>query len=107
MDHEAYEKEMIDRVNRNAEEKSKPAKAKQKVFTKADGYKLKRGLVATILALFTTSVFALAVCGFISVAFMSGYLAVLLFITSIMEAVCGFILLYALGILTGSAGEGK
>ncbi len=105
MDHDAYVKEMIGHINRNAAEKSKPAPAKQKVFTKADGTNLKRGLIRTVLALFTTAVFAGAVFGFIAVAFMPGYLAVLLFVTSIIVAVGAFILLYAQGIIGESQGE--
>lgn len=108
MDHEAFEKEMIDHINRKTEEKSKPAKAKPKVFTKKDGEALKMGFVRTMFSLFTTAVFAVAVMGFIAVGVTPGYLAVFLFIASLATAVSGVILLYAQGILGDeSRGESK
>lgn len=105
MNHEAYENEMIDGVNRHAGEweqitfdyegtdtaKSGPAKN--------TGVRiLGRGLRCVVLALFTAAVFGLSVFDFIAVAYSTGYLAVALFICAIALLAVAFILLYAQGI---------
>ena len=111
MNHEAYEKQMIDAVNRNAEEKSKQFKAGTpdgKVITKWDKTTLMMGLIRTLFALITTGLFAISVIGFVAVATTPGYQAVALFITSIAALGCGFVFLYAQGILgKESAGDNK
>ena len=58
---------------------------------------LKRGLKRIALALLITASFALAVAGFIGVAFTSGYLAVLLFLASVLVLAIAFVLLYGYG----------
>ena len=111
MDHEVYEKQMIDAVNRNAEEKSKQFNAGTpdgKVVTKKDKSALKRGFKRTLLALMTAAMFTISVFGFIATATAPGYLAVAVFITSIAMLGCGFIFLYAQGIgYAESKGESK
>ena len=114
MNHEAYENEMIDIVNRNAEEKSKcpvDTVTKRSLFTKTDAANLIKGLKCMVLALFTAGLFAVAVFGFIMVASVTGYLAVAVFTTSIGILAVAFIFLYALGITfktnTESQGDDK
>ena len=104
MDHEAFEKEMIDHVNRNAEEKHH----KEPVITKNDKYALTRGLKHILISLITVVMFAASVSGFIVTAIVPGYLAVTAFIASIAAAVATFILVYAQGIIrTENRGESK
>ena len=109
MDHEAYENQMIDGVNRNAEEKSKHVetgssehKATAKViplFTKRDSRILGIGFRRTILALLTAVAFAISVIGFIATAKAIGYFAVAYFFGSLMALGGAFILLYAQGLI--------
>lgn len=104
MDHEAYESQMIDTVNRNAEEKNRQAGtaetpvAKKKLLTKADVKALKHGGKRVLVALFTTILFILSIVSFIAVATAKGYVAVILFISGIVLLVWAFIFLYAQGI---------
>lgn len=106
MDHEAYEKEMIEAVNRHSEEKSKGPK--RTVITKKDASVLKIGLKRTLLALLTAGLFALAVYDFIAVATATGYWAVALFLAAIVLLIAVFTLLYAQGIIhVESKGDGK
>lgn len=114
MDHEAYENEMINSVNRHAEANdwhttfASTVPAKKSVFTKTDVRALKQGLKRTLLALLTAALFAIAVLGFIAVATAPGYLAVVLFLASIVATGCAFILVYAQGIIyVGSKGDSK
>lgn len=112
MDHEAYEKQMIDTVNRNAEENASThgstATAKKSVFTNRDVRTLKQGLKRTVFALFTAVTFAFSVCCFIATATAPGYLAVALFLTAIVAMGIAFIFLYAQGIARmESQGESK
>lgn len=110
MDHNAFEKEMIDGVNRNAEEKREQAKTSttnRKVFTEKDAASLKRGLKRTGLALGTVILFALTVFGFIATATATGYLAVALFLSSIVLGIWAFTFLYAQGINANNRGESK
>ena len=67
-------------------------------MNKSDVRTLKRGLRRVLVALITAGIFSIATLGFIAVAFMQGYLAVLVFLVSL--AVLGFaiVLLYAQGI---------
>ena len=107
MDHEAYENQMIDGVNRNAEEKSKHVETSSfeytakviPLFTKRDSGILSRGFKCAILALVTLAAFAFSVAGFIITAMAPGYLAVASFIVSLLILGCAFILLYALGLI--------
>jgi hypothetical protein len=115
MDHEAYENEMIDSVNRHADEKDLYADAfestvttKKSVFAKTDAKALKLGLKRTLLAIFTALLFALAVFCFILVATAKGYWAVMLFFAALAFMGCGYIFLYAQGITNaGSKGDNK
>ena len=67
-------------------------------MSKIDVAILKRGLKRTALAMLTALSFALAVAGFIAVAFVHGYWAVLLFATSIFAWFFSVSLLYAQGL---------
>ena len=100
MDHEAYENEMMDAINRHGEEAAeKEVKVKlNRVVTKNDARTVVRGLKRTLLALLTAALFAIAVLGFIVVAKAPGYRAVLLFFASVLELISSFILLYAQGV---------
>ena len=101
MDHEAYEKEMIDSVNRNAE-------GKAKLVTKADKAMLKAGFGCVLVSLFTAGLAFLSVWCLIRVVKAPGYLAVLLFLASIFVGIVSLTLLYALGIaVTKATGEVK
>lgn len=106
MNHNAFENEMIDTVNRHAEEKNadthkSTATSKKSVFTKTDVMNLRRGFKSTVLALFTALEFGLSILTFISVASATGYWAVALFILALGMMVLAFILLYAQGIIQG------
>ena len=111
MDHEAYENQMIDNVNQNAEEKRKTAKVstpEYKIITKKDVAALKLGLKRVALALITAFVFGMSVFTFITVATAPGYLAVFLFIAAIVMLGMAFLLLYAQGLLpVESKGDSK
>lgn len=115
MDHNVYENQMIDGVNRNAEEKNhhtstqeEPVVATASLFTKTDATALKRGIKILLVALLTAAQFALAVFCFIKVATTTGYWAVILFLGAILLLVWAFVFLYALGIIPGGRqGEGK
>jgi hypothetical protein len=50
------------------------------------------------IALFTTALFVLAVAGLILVATAPGYLAVILFLISVVQLAAAFIFLYAQGL---------
>ena len=104
MDHEAFENEMFDAVNRHAEEHDGQVKTgtpKVKVITKNDASALKTGLKRMAVALFTAFLFGLSVFAFIATATATGYWAVLLFIAAIVLLVWAFIFLYAQGIGNG------
>ena len=114
MDHEAFENEMIDTVNRHSGEWDQLTfdgefpepikKRKVKVFSKEDASALKSGLTRTLVALFTAFLFGLSVFAFIATATATGYWAVLLFLSAIVLMVFAFIFLYAQGI--SPKGEG-
>lgn len=112
MDHEVFEKEMIDGVNRHAESKDKhsdstPVKSRG-FFTKEDTSALKCGLRRTLVALITAALFALSVWMFIEVAHAVGYVAVVLFLSAIVLMIAAFGLLYAQGVvLDESKGDDK
>lgn len=105
MDHEEYESQMIDGVNRNAAEYTGTPEStvtvKKRVFTKADARAVRRGLKRMALALITAILFAISVFTFVAVAYVTGYLAVLLFISAITVMGLAFIFLYAQGIVNG------
>ena len=104
MDHEAYEKQMIDHVNRNSAKKS----LKNEVITNADRMALKIGFKRTLLALLTTLIFALSLAGFVMTAIVQGYLAVVTFMASIVVLMFAISLLGAQGISrTVNRGESK
>ena len=103
MDHDAFEKKMIDTVNHHAEEKNRNS-CKGSVYTKKSFIKnqdvitLKRGLKRMGQAVITTAMFVIALLGFVVVATAPGYLAVFLFLTSVVATLIAFVLLYAQGI---------
>ena len=110
MNHDEYERQMIDMVNHNAKEKKTGLyenTAKKKVFTAADFRALRIGIRRTLLALVTAIVFALSIYDFIAVTTVSGYWAVLLFVCAIMLLGLSFLLLYAQGILSKTQQESK
>ncbi len=101
MDHNAYEKEMIDGVNRNADERVQYADAHKSTDAKT----LWRGFKRMLLAIITATMFALSVYCFIATATVTGYWAVALFLSAIVLMFFAFTLLYAQGI-TYTEGEG-
>ena len=110
MDHEAYENEMMDAINRHGEAVTHPVNEPKwsQVVTKNDSRVVARGLKRTLLALLTAALFVISIVGFIAVASAPGYLAVLLFFASILALVSSVVLLYAQGITRiESKGESK
>lgn len=109
MDHEAYESEMMDAVNRHKDEANKKAEIKwSQVVNKNDARVVARGLKRTALALLNAATFAITVMGFITVAKVTGYWAVLMFFVSLILLAASLILLYAQGIIrVESQGESK
>ena len=93
MDHEAYERHMIDTVNRHAEAAPEPVVTKRR-----DARIIASGLKRTVLALLTMVMLTIAVIGYISVASVHGYWAVLVFFSSTLALFGSFIFLYAQGI---------
>ena len=93
-----YEQEMIDAVNRHAEEQSQHAFTQVTPSkTKANAKAMGRGFARMLLAVLTAILFAIAVYGFIVVASVTGYWAVLLFHVSCMNLFWAFVLLHAQG----------
>ena len=77
-------------------------------MNKADWNVLKKGLKRLALSLFTAALFAVAVYGLIVTAMVSGYVAVLLFVTSVVMMLSSFVFLYAHGLdSTEDKGESK
>ena len=109
MDHEAYESQMIDAINRHGEAATQEPEEKSwsQVVSKGDTRVIARGLKRVLLALLTAAMFAIAVIGFITVAIATGYLAVVLFFASILALAASFILLYAQGITPKMTQESK
>lgn len=75
-------------------------------MNKADLIVLKKGLKRLALSLFTAALFGVSVYGFIVTAMVSGYVAVLLFVTSVVLLLCSFLFLYAHG-LDGTEDQGE
>jgi hypothetical protein len=75
-------------------------------MNKADWKVLKKGLKRLALSLFTAALFAVSVYGFVVTALVSGYVAVLLFVTSVVTTGSGFLFLYAHG-LDGTEDQGE
>ena len=94
MNHDAYEKEMIDGVNRNAGEKVQYADTPKSTDAKT----LWQGFKRTLLGLITATAFALSVYCFVATATVHGYWAVALFLSAIVLMFFAFALLYAQGI---------
>jgi hypothetical protein len=65
---------------------------------KTDVMVLKRGLKRMGLALLTAATFAISVAGLIVTAIAPGYVAVILFLASIVAMAMAFVLLYAQGL---------
>ena len=76
-------------------------------MNKTDFSILKRGCKRMVFALVTAALFALSVLGFIKTATSPGYLAVLLFLISVVELGLAFLFLYAQGIVRGKYAESK
>ena len=78
-------------------------------MNKTDVNALKRGLRRMVIALLTVVTFVVSLLGFIAVAMVPGYLAVLAFFVSVFAAGFSFVLLYAQGTVrkkpTESQGE--
>ena len=104
MDHVKFEQDMIDEVNRNADENGD----RQHVFDipiidrpvtrEKDIRVLLRGIKRTTIALCTLLSIGSSVYGFISVAKATGYIAIAIFLASIVLLMASGILLYAQGI---------
>lgn len=117
MDHEAFEKEMIDTVNRHSGEWKQitfdgefaeaPKSHKVKIITKKDVSTLATGLKRMLVALFTAILFGLSIFAFIATATATGYWAVILFIAAIVLMLWAFIFMYAQGISAGGKYESK
>ena len=110
MDHEAYERQMIDTVNRNAEEKNghfKVAALQNATTRKENATAFKRGLKRMAIALITAALFALSVFSLIRVASANGYWAVLIFFAALVEMAVSVFLLYCQGIIAGKTMESK
>ena len=106
MDHDAFEKEMIDGVNRHSGEwdqisfDSEFFEAPKTTKTKgADMKTLGRGLKRMLLALVTALWFAISGSCFILVATAKGYGAVLIFFAALVFLMFGLVFLYAQGII--------
>jgi Flp pilus assembly protein TadB len=108
MDHNECEKQMIDMVNRHAEENCQQTGTQEKVFTKDDARTMGIGIKRTILALVTAGLFALAVNSFLMVGTKVGWWAVVAFLAGIVLLLLAVFLLYAQGITkVGKSGDDK
>ncbi len=115
MDHEAYETQMIDGVNSNAECNSQQFETatpkRNRLMDRNDTRILTIGFKRTLVALLTAALFVASVYGFIVVGHAHGYLAVAMFFASVLGIVGAAVLLYAQGIAhkmqTESQGENK
>ena len=76
-------------------------------MNKTDFSILKRGCKRMIFALITAALFALSVWGFIKTATSYGYIAVGLFLASVILLGLAFLFLYAQGIIRGKYEESK
>ena len=104
MDHEEYESQMFDDINRHAAERSAhfvTTLPKRAVITLKDKSALKMGLKRMGIALFTAFLFGLSITSFILTATATGYWAVILFLAAIVLLVWAVVFLYAQGIANG------
>lgn len=94
-----YEQEMIDAVNRHAEEQSQhtDTATKNRFVNKKSALIMGRGIARLLFALLTAVLFAISVYGFIVVASVTGYWAVLLFTVSVVNLFWAFVLMYVQG----------
>ena len=76
-------------------------------MNKTDVNALKRGLRRMAVALLTVVTFAISLLGFITVAMVSGYLAVLAFFVSVFAAGFSVVLLYAQGTVRKKPAESQ
>ena len=76
-------------------------------MNKTDAIILKRGLRRLGIALLTTATFVIAVAGLIFTAIAPGYVAVILFIASLVALAIAFTMLYAQGLPAGANVESK
>ena len=76
-------------------------------MTRTDVKILKRGLKRVALALLTTATLLLALMGFFVTALMPGYLAVALFLVSVVLTAIAYCLLYGHGMNHKTAAESK
>lgn len=76
-------------------------------MNKTDAIILKRGLRHVAIALLTTATFAVAIAGLIFTAIAPGYVAVILFVVSLLVLAIALIMLYAQGIPAGAYEESK
>lgn len=104
MDHTKFENDMIDEVNRNAEENADRPYVfdipviDRPVTKEKDIRVLLRGVKRTVIALCTILSITSSVYGFIAVAKATGYIAIAIFMASIFLLLASGILLYAQGI---------
>lgn len=98
MDHEAYEKQMIDIVNRHSEEFSEETCTVDSTLTESDAQTMSRGIKRIVVAALTVFVFVVSVHFFAAVATATGYWAVVLFFVAIWLMLAAVVLMYALGI---------
>ena len=76
-------------------------------MTKTDARILWTGCKRLVLALLTELVLAAAVIGFYEVTITTGYLSVLVFITSLVVLLAAVVLMYAMGLTRGVPVESK
>lgn len=107
MNHDAYENQMINSVNRHADGDIEIIPVTNQ-FTKTDAKSLWLGLKRVIVALLTAASFALTGYTFYAVATATGYGAVALFIAALVLTLWSFALLYAQGVVSAeSQGDNK
>ena len=111
MDHDVYEEQMIDMVNRHADESAKAqpkvAPAQESVSAKLMAMTFWRGTKTLILALITVAIFALTANSFLMVGSKAGWWAVVAFLGGIVLLFFAAAFLYALGLVIGRKGESK
>lgn len=108
MDHEAYEKQMIDGVNRHAEVSSVETSTVDSTLNESDVRTIGRGLRRLVLAVLTVFLFSASVYFFVTVGTLTGYWAVLRFLLAIWAMFAAVVFLYALGITPmGRRGDSK
>ena len=106
MNHEAYENEMINGVNRHAGEwnyitfDNETTDTVESVPVKRTGVKtLGRGLCRMIMGLITAGIFGISICDFILVSRETGYRAVAMFFAGVVMLLSAIAAVYGQGIV--------